>query len=106
MSGMREARSWLYQAILRRLEQVAGDEYAILISPRERPRTVIKRLDDGSYLDVELSWARDAPQVVWAERVFAFEGEEVRFTLPLTLIRLVGTRNPPREDTADDEIDP
>ena len=103
---MREARSWLYQIILRRLEQTAGSEYTIVLSPKEHPQIVTKPLDDGSYLDVELSWAWDAPQVVWAERVFSLQGEEVRFTLPPTLIRLVGRRNPPGADMAADEIDP
>ena len=106
VSGMREARSWLYQIILRRLEQTAGSEYTILIVPKERPQFVTKPLDDGSYLEVELSWARDAPQVVWAERVFSLQGEEVRFTLPPTMIRLVGSKDPPRPDAAADEIDP
>jgi hypothetical protein len=102
---MREARSWLYQIILRRLEQVAGDEYTILLAPQQRPGLVTKSLDDGSTLEVEISWAWDAPQVVWAARIFSVDGEELRFTLPPTLIRLVGTRTPPRADAVD-EINP
>src|SRR6187401_2975124 len=73
MSEMREAPAWLYQTILRRLEQTAGDEYTILLAPKQRPGLVTKPLDDGSYLEVELSWLWDAPRVVWAERIFSVD---------------------------------
>ena len=105
MSSMREARSWLHQILLRRLEQAAGDEYTILLAPKERPGLVTKALDDGSILEVELSWLWDAPRVAWAERIFTVDGEEMRFTLPPSLIRLVVTRTPPRrDDNADESI--
>ena len=58
----------------------------------------VEPLDDGSRLEVELSWAGDAPQVLWAERIFTLDGEEMGFRLPLDLIRLAVARAPRPDD--------
>jgi hypothetical protein len=92
---MDEARTWLYNVIMRRVQQTSGAEYTIVVAPRERPRTVIKPLDDGSRLEVELSWAGDAPRVVSAVRIFVVEGAEMPFRLPPDLIRLAVARARP-----------
>jgi len=97
---MDDARRWLYQAILGRVQQATGAEYTVVIAARTRPRTVTKALDDGSRLEVELAWGRDAPQVVWAARIFVVGGEELSFPLPLELIRLVAAKDPPGGDDA------
>ncbi len=99
---MDDARRWLYQAILGRLQQSTGSEYTLIIPARTRPRTLTKALDDGSRLEVELSWARDAPQVIWAERIFVVEGEAMSFRLPSELIRLVAARDTPGPDAEPD----
>jgi hypothetical protein len=106
VSGLREARSWLYRTILRRLEQAAGSEYTILLTPKQRPWLVSKPLADGSTLEVGLSWAWDAPRVVWADRIFSVDGEEMRFALPPTMIRLVVAKDPPRPDKDAGASDP
>jgi hypothetical protein len=64
---------------------------------------VTKGLDDGSRLEVELSWVRDAPQVVYAERIFPVNGEELSFPLPLELIRLIAARDTPNSDSVPGE---
>ena len=89
---MDDARRWLYHAIMGRIQQTTGSEYTIAIAAKTRPRTVTKRLDDGSRLEVELTWGRDAPQVIWAARIFVVDGEDLIFPLPLELIRLVAAR--------------
>ncbi len=99
---MDDARRWLYQTILGRLQQSTGSEYTLIIPAKTRPRTLTKQLDDGSRLEVELSWARDAPQVVWAERIFTVSGEEMSFRLPPELIRLGAARATPDPDAPPD----
>jgi hypothetical protein len=100
---MDDARRWLYHTIMSRIQQTTGSEYTIAIAAKTRPRTVTKRLDDGSRLEVELTWGRDAPQVIWAARIFVVDGEELSFPLPLELIRLVAARDRPAADAAPDE---
>jgi hypothetical protein len=97
---MDEARRWLYQTIIGRLQHATGAEYTVVLSRHARPRTVTKPLDDGSRLEVELAWGRDAPQVVWAARIFPINGEELTFPLPLDLIRLAVAKDAPPPDAA------
>ena len=100
---MDDARRWLYHTIMGRIQQATGSEYTIIVAARTRPRTVTKRLDDGSRLEVELAWGRDAPQVVWAERIFVLDGEVLSFPLPLELIRLIAARDSAGLDETPDE---
>src|SRR6476469_8720984 len=99
MNPTNQARVWLYNTIMQRLQQESGTEYTVVLPHKECPRTVTKLLADGSRLEVELSWARDAPQVVWAARIFTLDGEDLLFPLPLDLIRLAVARDPPRRDS-------
>jgi hypothetical protein len=99
---MDDARRWLYQAIIGRLQQTTGSEYTVVIPAKARPRTVTKTLDDGSRLEVELSWEWDAPRIVWAERIFSLDGEEIPFRLPLELIRLAVARDTPASEAGAD----
>ena len=100
---MNEARSWLYNTIISRLQQTAGGQFTVVVSARERPITVTRLLEDGSRLDVELSWVYDAPRVVWAEIIFPLGGEDSSFRLPADLIRIAAAREPARRDATPDE---
>ena len=95
---MDDARRWLYQTMIGRLQHATGAEYTVAVPARSRPRTVTKPLDDGSRLEVELAWGRDAPQVVWAARIFSIDGEELSVPLPLELIRLIAAKAAPPSD--------